>query len=436
MRFSVDNFRTANTHYPRVFSMKGAVDQSIYHKLEDAWKKRCVGESAIFDKMKNRVSIDYFNDFRAAQTTAISYSEFVFPGYKFLLQEVLMDDWLSIMDPHTKGKRDHSFHQPLTAYIVSSLLGNGDSSQGLKVGSISLLHLLAKQFVNSPKTKYLRDYFLSLYPKGLPPEAVRQSWAEAVFYQTALVAALFHDIGYPWQYVIKISRGVDVAGLSDIKQIGLSTNKLLEMISDRLLIYPFFGYSDTSRKRPVSVWKDELLQLMNKAFYSTHGFPGALAFTYLNDVLRVFPYDMSWNVAVARFIQDWAAVGILMHDMPKIYKGNGNRPEYPFLRLYADTDPLSCLIALADILEEFGRPSSKFTAYRKGIITRFEQPCEYTEINVKDNILEIVYKYETKTFAAKNITWRQEEVNDYFNDINGYIDLSAIGIEKVTCKVI
>ena len=52
-------------------------------------------------------------------------------------------------------------------------------------------------------------------------------------------------------------------------------------------------------------------------------------------------------------------MAVMMHDMKKVYWGNNGMatlPENKHLRLRFDVDPLSCVITLADVLQDFERP--------------------------------------------------------------------------------
>lgn len=211
------------------------------------------------------------------------------------------------------------------------------------------------------------------------------------------------------------------------------------MIENRLLIYPFYGYSKIGKNRPISTWQEKILMLFSKSLHKTHGFPGSLAFTHLQDKTRLFPVDSTFNEAACRFIYDWAAVGIMMHDMPKIYKGEGRKPENPFLKVSYDTDPLSCLIATADILEEFHRPAAKFSPDIQdveSIKVNFDYPCKQTKLEIIGDVLEVSYIYSDAAMAAKNKRVRISEIDDYFNPKQGFIDISSLGINGVTCNCV
>ena len=125
----------------------------------------------------------------------------------------------------------------------------------------------------------------------------------------------------------------------------------------------------------------------------------------------------------------------MMHDMVGQYYGKEKRPDQPRFKLEMDKDPLSCIIAMADILEEFGRPLAKYSVNNKEIVTRFDNPCEQTKVEVKNKTLEVTYIFKSKAEKVRNEKWRKDEVADYFRVPSGYIDMSAIGIERVSCSV-
>lgn len=446
MVFSIDHFRQRNIALNAVFKMEGSLDMASLDSMRDRWKANDgVDYAEALRIIGRRTSIEYYNEIQAAQSRAIDFSKSLFPAYEFLLADVIYDDWISIVDPHQKHKRDHSVHQPLTAFVVSELLGRGVAAQALQIDGQSLLTICTNKFLQEEKTGYLRKYLNDLYPsidiETMKTEQSRYMIAETLFYEASVMAALFHDIGYPWQYIKKVCSGIDFANETVNTGLSFSPEGLYEQIKDRLLIYPFYGYTASAMNHPTGRIKQEVLHNIEEAFTNTHGFPGALAFQQLNDVIRKFPMNIKYNDAIFRFMQDWAAVGILMHDMVEQYYGGrdghvvGRKPLNSQYRLSFDTDPLSCLIAMADIFEEFARPLAKFKSYTRGVVTTFEYPCDRTEITVTGKTMRVKYIYADKTLAAGNRNRRLKEVDDYFNDECGFVNLSSIGIDKVVCEV-
>ena len=438
MIFSYNDFAANRGFHPKFYNTFYSVDRRVYREMEQKYDKEEKRVATVLDDIMYRTSKEYFSKIYAAQTEAISYSEYVFPAYKFILPDALMDDWLSVMDPHKKYCRDHSLHQPLTAYIVAKILGYGRCADALVVDGKDMLNTCCDWLLRSSKTQYLRDYFHSLYPKcQMIPKTLLRKLVRDVFYETAVVSALFHDMGYPWQYVNRLTDSIKAADFRIPDKLTDNAENVLEMICNRLLIYPFYGYSETSRNRPLSTWTKKVITLFDKSMKDTHGFPGAVGFTYLQDVIRRFPCDYNLNDALFRFVVDWAAMGVMMHDMPRIYKGKGDNPENSFLRISFETDPLSGLIATADILEEFHRPVAGFNkVHQDSIGVDFGFPCERTELVYKDGYLDINYIYKTEMDVASNIRFRNEEVEDYFNPNRGFVDVSPLGIRGVRCNVL
>ena len=159
----------------------------------------------------------------------------------------------------------------------------------------------------------------------------------------------------------------------------------------------------------------------------------------MNDKIRKFSQIPSLKEASYRLVLDWAAVGIMMHDMEGLYWDDKkkNNPKNPILRLSFDLDPLSSLISMADILEEFYRPAAQFklnvTKTAQSVQLNYGFPCDKTEVYVKGKTLYIRYKYKESKDAALNRNRRIDEVNEYFNPSNGYVDLSSLGITGVDC---
>ena len=113
-------------------------------------------------------------------------------------------------------------------------------------------------------------------------------------------------------------------------------------------------------------------------------------------------------------------------------------PVMPILRLDFERDPLSCLISLADILEEFERPLAVFGKDEDTIGTAeeivevdYDFQCERSKIDILDGKLWITYYYKqqkNREIWDKIKGRRKQEVWEYLNPKNGYVDLSSWGI--------
>lgn len=440
MKFDVDGFIQDGIAYPKVYHTKDIIDKKKYADLEKAYDPEGNGVSGTFLMLKKRTSAEYYREIVASQTQALEYSQYVFPTYKFIMPEALLDDWLAIIDPHREGKRDHSVHQPMTAYIVSNLLGSGDPEKSLKTNRGHLLDVCAQLLIDESHdgTHYLRKYFLELYPNvgnvGMS-RSIKHKLACEVFYQTAVTSALFHDIGYPWHLANGLTKSLLASDYLSRNKIYRSADDIKKKISGRLLYYPFHGYSESSILHDTFQWEDALNESLVTAFHNTHGFPGALAFTYLTDIVRQFPHNLLFEEAISQFIIDWASVGILMHDMSRLRQGDKNNLPKPQFALNFDVDPLSCLIAMSDILEEFNRPRSIFTSQDKNVKVEYSFPCTATKVEVKGDILHITYSYTDAKCMAANVKHRIGEIDEYFNNKDRYINLEPLGIKKVKCHV-
>lgn len=417
-------------------------DRAQYTEMLNKQKDDGFTFDRTLEELEKRTTDEYYRKVEAAQTHARRYARKVFPAYEFIMPDAVTDDWLSAMDWHKKyPTRDHSLHQTLTAYIVSTLLGNGDPSKGLMLSEEdSLLSRCAKQMLEGQKMTYLRDYLKDI---DLDYEAHKNdygySWAVEVFYETALLAAQFHDIGYPWQFINTIANELKTASYEKVSGILLDAVKAYDYVKDRLLIYPFFGYQEQDIKGKNNEKTDKAKSLLEKGTKKTHGLPGALGFMCLNDTIR--KYGMTthdFNEATNILILDWAAVGIMMHDMPGVYWGKSTEtgePEEPILRLDFETDPLSCIISMADILEEFERPLAFFDEKEDGdtrVKVGYRFFCKGSRIEMDGGRLKFIYYYGSEEERKDNNKRRVNEVNEYLNPINGYIDLSSWGIIDVT----
>lgn len=438
MEFSLNDYNSLNSKnidlFPRNFFPYIPLDRRNYSTLENQHNESGLKIAEAFRELKIRTGKNYFNKVYPAQSTALSFSEKTFPAYRFLLPEVLVDDWLSIVDFHKRHSRDHALHQPLTAYIVYKLLGGGVSRQSLKIEDKYLLDLCVDQIFTSSKTNYIKEYLLNLSLNSsnvldlLKDNPISREFWKSLFFETAIVSAIFHDIGYPWQYINRLNHSLSTSDFSP-NNLASNSNFVYETFQNRLILYPFNGYNALTKNTP-SNWKEKLLKLISSSLSKTHGFPGALGFLYLNDLTREFPTKK--ELPFHHFCIDWAALGIMMHDLGKIYNSNNScPPDNEQMRLEFDRDPLSCIITLADLLEEFERPNVDFAVFSESSKYIYSFACLSSAVSFENDTLNIKYKYKDRNGVANKIPFIAKEEKEFFDSEYGYLDFSSIGIRKV-----
>lgn len=423
---------------PQNFFTRLPIDLKRYNQLEQKCQQsnnRSSSENIdqAFNQLKKRTNLDYFLKILTAQANSLGFSSTVFPAYRFLLPEVLVHDWLGIVDWH-KFQRDHALHQPLTAYIVHELFFPINADVSIYNFLTELIKKAVKSIIEETDTAYLREYLESLgfvsdiriFEKNLFSSFICKS----MLFETAYIAALFHDIGYPWQLINTLSNKLDPLGLE--RKPSNDESAIYEMFHERLLYFPLNAYQKLNPGKSV-LWKQELLATTRELLIKTHGFAGAICFLYLNDVLRLFP-----NAAenpLRQYCVDWAAMGIMMHDLSKIYWGNQKTPKNPHLRLKLNIDPLSTILTLCDVLQEFARPFSTFAPNEKSVNLEYDMPCKSTTLEIKDKNLDITFTYDDKYALAKKKSFLKNDEFEYFDPQHGYIDISSLGLSRVNLKV-
>lgn len=424
---------------PIAFRPYISIDKSEYKKLEKFHEKnhKSIGNS--FDELKKRVPKNYFWKVYPVQSQVLDYSQISFPSYRFILPEILADDWLGIVDWH-KFQRDHALHQPLTSYIIIKLLkGGGEKNPAFGFSGKSLLEESVEILLNSKKTNYLRNYLKSLfqnkknYQIWLEDSPKTKSLWRALFFETAYISSVFHDIGYPWQYVNLLNSKLDLANCK-LSNIWYSISDFVENLKNRLVMYPFNGYEPLSKVAPLD-WKQKLERLIHSSLNRTHGLPGAINFLYLNDVMKKYP---DRNISpIKQFCLDWAAMAIMMHDMCNIYWDNEKEPKNQQLRLDFETDPLSCVLTLADLLQEFCRPNVRFHSdVNNRVKMEYQSKCNFSQLenDEMNRTLYLEYFYDNQMYYIEKRKYLDGERYKYFDNNFGYIDLSYLGIEKVNMK--
>ncbi len=448
MDFSFADFEEQRDFFPAAFNERDTIDTAALMSIGDRFKDS-PSLDRVWTDLTRRTTPGYFDKLQTAQMTAREYARKVFPAYRYILPETVMDDWLSIVDLHSKyPKRDHSLHQSLCAYIVAKMLGYGDIENGLILGDgKSLLKKCAESLLAGGGMSYLLNYVKKLdknYAKH--SQNYDLEWATKIVYEAAVISALFHDIGYPWQYVKNLADKIEDSNFKACFELHADPKSALDGIHGSLLSYPLYGYDEGMAGHPTKTQKNDALALLKAGIENTHGVPGALSFLFLNKDIRSYDRvkDICSEVSF-KLILEWASVGIMMHDMVGIFSGDkGGIPPKTRgkLRLKAEIDPLSCIVSLADILQEFQRPAAFFSR-EKGegedsdyVSVKYGFSCLSSGIEITDGILKIQYCYSEATDADKNRAHRIEEVEAYLKNPLSYLDLSFWGIKDVRPEIV
>jgi hypothetical protein len=160
--------------------------------------RRAMGE------LRKRTGQEYFGKTYPLQARTLDYSARSFPAYRFILPEVMTEDWLAVVD-WGKFQRDHVLHQPLCGYVALRLLDGDGSRDPLKLpDGRTLLDACVDHILRWDETAYLKDFLIDcgveederLFDARNP--IARHLW-RIMFRESAYVAAVFHDLGYPWQ---------------------------------------------------------------------------------------------------------------------------------------------------------------------------------------------------------------------------------------------
>lgn len=439
MQFSLTDYKKNIREYtpPSLFSQFTKVDRVRYKELREKHLKGNNDIGNAFDELKIRTSRNYFHKVYPIQSRTLGYSSLSFPAYRFILPEVITEDWIATVDWH-KFQRDHVLHQPLTGYIALKLLGSPDEHKNSGLGLPSqkrLLDTCVDEILKFRETAYLRDFLLecglSEYSVWLRPGKLQKWLWKQLFIETAYLAAVFHDLGYPWQYVGLLGDKLEPATAPAMMKEEAIEHSILSSFKERLIYNAMNGYLKPNPSTP-AIWEKEIKEQTRKALTGTHGFPGALGFLFLNDCIRQFP-DKNAN-PIRQLCIEWAAVAIMMHDMMEVYLEEGHIPERPHLRLDVKVDPLSSLITLADVLQDFERPVGNFSITDlENVKLEYHHGCSSTEINLCDNSLIIDYEMTPKDLAFKRSHLPGEE-EKYFNHRYGFLNLKAWGIDNVVMK--
>lgn len=429
MVFTYDDFRDNYLQSAALMPMTplnplSIVDQAKLSRVIDRDKINARVRTT-FNELEKRMGGDYFAEFERVQTRAKEYGSFVFPAYKILFLDVACEDWLSLLDFHKGFSRDHSVHQPLTAYIVCKLLGEGDPAKAFQISGVSLLDKALDVIMSCPDSRYLLDRLAHKDFNSPLLQGDRELW-KVIFYQTAIITAMYHDLGYPWQFIERMHDFLkdEMLLCGRLPENSPLVNQYIDAHRDELMFRPFYNYGKgglTSANINVAVF--------DKFIHKSHGVIGALAYQAYNSQYRS---DVNTSTsALIEFCQEWSCLAILMHDMQKAYAQVGTG----FPKLDFNTDPLSYIISLADTLEDFNRPNAKFRTKQKGCEIEYTFPSLSVELEENGGVAEIRYTMSPETRAAQE----ERKVNDQkdlFDQPAGYFDLPSVGLTQMTIRCI
>uniref|UniRef100_I2Q1C2 Uncharacterized protein n=1 Tax=Desulfovibrio sp. U5L TaxID=596152 RepID=I2Q1C2_9BACT len=403
-------------------------DRIKYGSLKDGSTKLSLSQ------LKKRLPFDMFNELRGALGLTMKHAQTRFPAYRFLAPEFINDEWLASVDWHKKFHRDHVLHQPMCVYVGYSLLRN---IKGLGRSGGSLLDAARDAFLEGEGCEYLREYMAAMGVKNIFLEKLKilPTLADNFFLEIFFLTALFHDLGYPWQFSSTINTCLD--SLASINSIpSLDPVKVLQDYGQRLFIVPLKGYLNKDLTSPAS-WGHEFRDILDRSLRKTHGMPGAINFLYLNDQLRSYPSKVK---PLHRFGVEWSAMAIMMHDMGKIYGKveSGNiKINCPQLRLSFDKDPLSFVMAITDLIQDFSRPDATFVAKPSSssdISVNYRHRCHEVAVDwdVATKVLKIIYRYKNyKDFIANKHVFLPESQKLYFDPFYGYFSTGSLGIKRI-----
>lgn len=421
------------------------VDPVLFGYLANSGLRRD-GLNKAFSELRKRTGQKYFNATYPLQSRTLDYSSRAFPAYRFILPEVMSEDWLAIVD-WGKYQRDHVLHQPLCGYIVLKLLGDtaGENPFCTSDGT-PLIDACVNQILRWSGTRYIRDFLVSCGMADGDPildgsmPRTRAIW-RAFFREAAYIAAIFHDLGYPWQYAERIQSNLMGMNSPAVAR-NRSAAQIIDQFGHRLLIHAMRGYHRQDAASP-SCWDERVLKITDAALSQTHGFPGALGFLHLNDALRRYPSKVQSPLRLLCI--EWVAVAIMMHDMSRIYWGkgrsDGRTPDNPSLGVSFDHDPLSAIVTLADVLQEFQRPSASFKELSSPITEpqvgiTYGTACSKTELELDGTAMTIRYSmidHNSRSVKRRAIT---EDQRIYFDPRHGFLSMNSIGVDSVNLQAV
>lgn len=396
------------------------IDFSKYYKTMSDEQIKKITDS--FQNVTHRVPEEIRNKIYNTQILYYILARLLLPGVSQLLPEIIHDDWLSALSYQTQT-RDHLIHQPMVAHISDVLLN-------LTIGGkkdYTIIKWIVDQIMGqSEDLEYLR-YFINEEGGIDPTQPDSEDYLSHYIKNSLLIASLYHDIGYPWQFVYRLTKNLK-HNSNHLRLMDFDAESFITEYQHRMLFLPLQNYSRNNH-----IMKNDTIKLIGKIAQRTHSMYSALCLLRIKDDMSTFPVQASlYNLSV-----ESAATAIFVHDLGKVYRNDDSfKPEYPSLRVQMSKDPISAILVLADYLQEFSRYRTEFwQADRKDSVNvKFNLDCDSCKIKIVNSVLHLTFHYKRKD--PLTVIRAQIEKERLFNRYTGFLDLSAIGIDQVVvdCK--
>jgi len=437
-RYNFTEYQTAlqrgNCDPPRVLTPFFKIDRVSFNRMKHE------SDSLDLEKVRRRLGRETFRHLRGSLGFTLRHAHWFFPAYRFFVGRVVNDEWLAMVD-WGKFHRDHLIHQVMSTYVGMSLLRNdklfAHNPRPSDFAGDTLLDKCIDALLNSRKCRYLIEYLeeMGASDSYLDGSAFSKRLWKSIFVDTFFLAVLFHDIGYPWQFINQIDRGLRPHSPTE-NPIDLNVDKIIENYGQRLVFSPFSGYRKPDATEPAN-WLKRFRQLLGEGLNETHGVPGAMALLHLNDSIRQ-SFAGDDDVPIRRFCIEWAAMAVMMHDLAKLYakvEDGSVIQKNPQLRLSMANDPLSFLLTLTDQIQDFERPDASFmTAGPKAAKATYNSRCKSVQLDWDNSqgILKITYQYENPgDYISNRDRYLPKNQLLYFHPSNGYLEYTNIGITRI-----
>lgn len=422
-RIGIQYIKKLSDRYSTFFNHSIGFDFDRYFQMANSNCDSKLKEA--LEKVIKRMPDKFGDDLYYSQILYYDVTRVLFPGVISVLPDMIHDDWLGSLS-YEICSRDHIVHQPMVAYIAKQLLSitlptSGDSLFDFIVRSITS--------VQESAPNYIHDYMKTIGGfQSRIASTSRDLLVREAIETTITIASLYHDIGYPWQVINKLSNHLSGAS-NNISSVNFNLSQFVNEYHNRMFFLPFAGYNNDPNLKTVN---STLVELVAE---KTHSLYSSLCLLTLKDSLASYPATPS----LYNFCVEWAALGILMHDVGKIYASAApedklKRPIYPYLRLSFSKDPISSLLVLADYLQEFNRPRAKFTKIKGTLKVEYVYNCKKCSIETIGNKWLIKFYYDKLTREIESSA--QTDCDRLFDKHYGFLDISDIGVSEVNVECV
>jgi hypothetical protein len=313
------------------------------------FKKNQSQKTPIFYNLKDAIPSDYFLEMEYCALAYAVIFDKVFPPLSQHIEQLAYIEWLHYVEPERPGYRDHFVHVLKVAFVCDEIFRR-----------ILSKNIVDWQFASS------RDGHFKAWCKK-EKICFNKKKTEKIIHAAIFLSAIFHDIGYGYQFVRDYEKKLFKLNLLGCDSIDITKNRG-DVLKRSLLASFIIEYHEWGKNKELEFLQEENLVLgfFRDCLPLNHSVASALTVLDIaEDLYRSHIIDSELYIAF-----QIAAEACCFHDMTALKKylhleNSGSCNHFLDCRIY-ESIPVAILLILADELSMWSRPRVEYAPGENG----------------------------------------------------------------------